>query len=405
MFRLRFHSRMQSPHQRSLVCGLFLFVVLMINPCGSSDVSPRHQFAGASDPESKDPKQVRLEQEYQQIQRSQIETYLDLKLRESFNKRNTTWKRDFSSIENYERSIAPKRKAFVEYLGGFPYTPAPLDLRKEMIRQTPTHTAWRIRFRAFDEVEVYGILLVPDPERYPGKRPGLLCLHGMLGTPEDVCGIVDREEYHHRFGVKGVEQGYVVFAPLMINSPERREWLDRKGIMIGQRLQGLEQFKMVRAVDYLSQRDDVDASRIGVYGISWGGRTAMYCAAIDPRLICCVISGHFMESTRKMVQPREPQSYSTYIEAGHAYAFFSGQATEFADADVVSLICPRAVHIEQGRLDRVATWREAQDEFQLVREYYAKLGIEDRATFEIFEGNHYVAGEEAFEILAKHLQP
>ncbi|MCA9092629.1 MAG: dienelactone hydrolase family protein, partial [Planctomycetaceae bacterium] len=218
-------------------------------------------------------------------------------------------------------------------------------------------------------------------------------------------GIVDGEDYHRRFGLQAAQRGYVVFAPLMINTPQRREWLDRKGIMIAQRLQALEQFKMLRAVDYLSQRKDVAADRIGAYGISWGGRTAMYAAAIDPRIACCVISGHFMESTRKMVLPHEPESYSTYIEAGHAYAFFPGQATQFSDADVVSLICPRPVHIEQGRLDRVSTWREAQNEFQIVQDYYSQLGIADRATFEIFEGGHFVAARQSFEILSLHLRP
>lgn len=349
--------------------------------------------------------QDRLEREFQQIQRSQIETYLDRKLLDSYAQRRAAWQRDFSGIQAYERSIAPWRQELIEFLGGFPYTPAPLDPREDRIRTTPTHSAWRVRIRAFENVEVYGILLTPDPARFPGKRPALLCLHGMLSTPELVCGIVEREDYHKRFGLQAVERGYVVFAPLMINNAPRREWLDRKGIMIGQRIQSLEQFKMLRAVDYLSGRSDVAADRIGVYGISWGGRTAMYSAAIDPRIACCVISGHFMESTRKMVFPREPESYSTYIQAGHAYAFFPGQATRFADADVVSLICPRPVHIEQGRLDRVSTWREAQQEFAIVRDYYSRLGIADRASFEIFEGGHYVAGLQSFEFFDRWLRP
>ncbi|MCA9094241.1 MAG: hypothetical protein KDA68_12185, partial [Planctomycetaceae bacterium] len=138
-----------------------------------------------------DPEQDRLEREFQQIQRSQIETYLDLRLRESYAERKSNWSRDFSSIENYERSIASRRQDFIEYLGGFPYKPAPLVPREQIISRSPTHTSWRVRIPAFDGVEVYGILLVPDVSLYPGKRPSLLCLHGMLSTPERVCGIVD----------------------------------------------------------------------------------------------------------------------------------------------------------------------------------------------------------------------
>jgi hypothetical protein len=188
-----------------------------------------------------------------------------------------------------------------------------------------------------------------------------------------------------------------------MNAPQKRTWLDRKAIMIGQRMQGLEQFKILRLVDYLAARDDVAADRIGVYGISWGGRTAMYAAALDTRIAACAVSGHFMESTRKMVTPSP--HHSTYIESGENYAFFSRQALDFADADVCSLICPRPLHIENGREDRVAYWKMAQDEFKIVQGYYEKLGLPQRATFEVFEGNHFVAGLGSFDFLERYLKP
>ncbi|MFO1023335.1 MAG: dienelactone hydrolase family protein [Planctomycetales bacterium] len=228
-----------------------------------------------------DPRQDQLEREFQQIQRSQIETYLDRELQKSYGQRHAEWKRDFASIPAYLKSIEPWRKRFVEYLGGMPYQGARLDPREDLIWEKESHRAYRVRFRAFEDVEVYGILLTP--RKFEGKRPALICVHGMLGTPELVCGIVDKTDYHRRFGLQAVERGYVVFAPLNINTAFRREWLDRKGIMLGQRLQGLEQYKYLRMVDYLASRSDVTAERIGIYGISWGGRTAMYAAAIDQR--------------------------------------------------------------------------------------------------------------------------
>lgn len=347
------------------------------------------------------PTQEEQEAAYQEEQRSQLEAYFDKRLAESYAQRAAVWKRDFSSVAAYEKSIAPWRKRFADYLGGMDYTPAKLDVREEAIRETETYVAKRVWIKAFDEVEVYGILLLP--KKYSGKRPALMCLHGMAGTPELVCGIVDKSDYHNRFGLQAVERGYVVFAPVMMNAGPKRNWLDRKAIMVGERMQGLEQFKIMRLVDYLAARPDVAADRIGVYGISWGGRTAMYAAALDPRLAACAVSGHFMESTQKMTKPSP--FYTAYIEVAENYAFFSKQATEFADADLCSMICPRPLHIEQGREDKVAYWKVAQEEFKTVQGYYEKLHVVDRATFEVFEGGHVVAGLEAFEILAKWLKP
>lgn len=342
-----------------------------------------------------------LEKRYQEEQRAELEAYFDKLLDASYPQRAQAWKRDFSSVEAYERSIAPWRARFADYLGGLPYQAPTREVRVQQVRETETHTAYRVWIPAFDQVDVYGVLLTP--KNFPGRRPALLALHGMEGTPEKVCGLVEQTDYHNRFGLQAVEKGYVVFAPVMMNGAKKRDWLDRKAIMVGQRMQGLEQFKMIRAVDYLTSRDDVAADRIGVYGISWGGRTAMYAAALDRRLAACVISGHFMESTQKMTKPSP--FYTAYIEVDYNYPFFSRQATEFADADICSLICPRAVHIEQGRQDKVAYWKMAQEEFRIVQGWYASLGLADRATFEIFEGGHYVAGLEAFTFLEKWLHP
>ena len=345
--------------------------------------------------------QSALAEQNQEAQRKQLEVYFDRLLESSYAERKAAWTRDFSSVEAYERSIAPWRAKFAAYLGGLPYLPAQLKVREELIRETDSHTARRVWITAFDDVEVYGVLLTP--KQFASRRPALMCLHGMGGTPELVCGIVEQTDYHNRFGLQAVEKGYVVFAPVMMNSAAKRNWLDRKAIMIGQRLQPLEQFKLLRLVDYLVTRDDVAADRIGVYGISWGGRTAMYAAALDTRIAACAISGHFMESTQKMVRPSP--HYTAYIEVPENYSFFSRQALDFADADICSLICPRPVHIEQGREDRVAYWKVARKEFETVQSYYQQLGLAERATFEIFEGGHIVAGRESFTFFNRFLKP
>ncbi|MCY2964534.1 MAG: dienelactone hydrolase family protein [Planctomycetota bacterium] len=349
------------------------------------------------------PPQEELEKRYQEEQRAELDAYFDKLLDASYPQRAQAWKRDFSGVEAYERSVAPWRARFADYLGGLPYQAPEREIRVEQVRESASHTAYRVWIPAFDKVDVYGVLLIPDRTKFPGKRPAILALHGMEGTPELVCGLVEKTDYHNRFGLQAVEKGYVVFAPVMMNGAKKRDWLDRKAIMVGQRMQGLEQFKMIRAVDFLSTHPDVASDRIGVYGISWGGRTAMYAAALDRRLAACVVSGHFMESTQKMTKPSP--FYTAYIEVDYNYPFFSRQATEFADADICSLICPRVLHIEQGRQDKVAYWKMAQEEFRIVQSWYEKLGLADRATFEIFEGGHYVAGLEAFAVLDKWLKP
>jgi dienelactone hydrolase len=334
-----------------------------------------------------------------QEQEEQINRYLDRLIKESDRVRAAGWKRDFSSIQAYEKSIAPWRKRLADWLGGMNYPAAKFKARQKELAETKAFTAFRVWFTAFEDVQVYGILLLP--KKKAARRPAVICIHGMGGSPESVCGLADKEDYHQRFGARLAEKGFVVFAPLDINTVKGRSQLDRKAKMVGQRLQGLEQFKIKRVVDYLRQRPEVDGKRIGCYGISWGGRTSMNAAALDLRIAACVVSGHFMDSTPKMVTPSP--HYTAYIQVVEDYAFFERHFLLFSDADICSLICPRRLFIEQGRQDRVAYWKMAQKAFVPVQEYYRKLKVGDRAVFHVFEGGHVVHGDEAIKFLVKHL--
>jgi len=336
----------------------------------------------------------------QKDQFDEIDRYFDRQVGEANRQREKAWPRDLSSIAAYERSIEPWRQRLLEMLGGDVYPRSPLQPQEELVAEFSTHKAWRVWFTAFENVRGYGILLTPNGE---GPFPALICIHGMGGTPEGLCGLTAQSDYHNRLGLQAVQSGYVVFAPLNMNSGKKRAWLDRKAIMTGQRLQALEQVKLIRAVDYLTERKDVAPSRIGAYGISWGGRSVMNLAALDRRVAACAISGHFNDLIPKMLTPSP--HYTAYIETDEDYAFFWKQAALFNDADVVSLICPRPVFIEQGRKDRVAYWEMSQRAFQPVKEIYEKLGIGERAVYSIFEGGHEIHAVEAFQFFDRWLKP
>jgi dienelactone hydrolase len=336
----------------------------------------------------------------QKEQFDEIDHYFDRQVAEADRQREKAWQRDFSSIGAYEKSIEPWRQKLFALLGGDVYPRSPLQPKEELVAEFPTHRAWRVWFTAFENVRGYCILLVPTGD---GPFPALICIHGMSGTPESVCGLTAQSDYLNRFGLQALQRGYLVLAPLNMNSGKNRSWLDRKGIMIGQRLQALEQLKLIRAVDYLTERRDVDPRRIGAYGISWGGRSVMNLAALDRRVAACAISGHFNDLIPKMLTP-SPQ-YTAYIETDEGYAFFWKQTALFNEADVVSLICPRPVFIEQGCKDRVAYWEMSQRAFQPVKELYDKLGVGDRAVYSIFEGGHEVHAIEAFQFFDRWLKP
>ena len=166
----------------------------------------------------------------------ELEEYLDKLIAKSENVRAESWKRDFSSVEAYEKSVAIKRDELWRLLGGKPADPAPLAPKEELIADFDTHRASRVWLGAFDKVRAYGILLVP---RGKGPFPALICIHGMSGAPEAVAGLTEKPDYHNRYGLEAVKRGYVVFAPLDINTQQQRRWLDRKALLVATRLQSV----------------------------------------------------------------------------------------------------------------------------------------------------------------------
>src|SRR5262245_51802429 len=94
-------------------------------------------------------------QAVQKAQYDEIERYLDKQIAEADRIREASWKRDFSNVAAYEKSVDPWRQNLIVLLGGIPYTNAPLKPREEVVSETPTHRAYRVWLPAFDDVSLY----------------------------------------------------------------------------------------------------------------------------------------------------------------------------------------------------------------------------------------------------------
>ncbi|MGI9626252.1 MAG: alpha/beta hydrolase family protein [Longimicrobiales bacterium] len=71
----------------------------------------------------------------------------------------------------------------------------------------------------------------------------------------------------------------------------------------------------IRAIDYLSQRPDVDPTRIGVTGRSGGGTQSSYIAAFDER-VRAVAPENYLTSFRRLFETRGPQDAEQNLFGG-----------------------------------------------------------------------------------------
>ena len=56
---------------------------------------------------------------------------------------------------------------------------------------------------------------------------------------------------------------------------------------------GLRVWDVIRAIDFLQTRREIDQTRIATMGISGGGTVSLFSAALDERIKVGVVSGYF----------------------------------------------------------------------------------------------------------------
>ncbi|NPV07072.1 MAG: hypothetical protein HPY83_03790 [Anaerolineae bacterium] len=350
-----------------------------------------------------------------------FDAYFTRRCHQAFDTRVERWDRHYGSIPEYERSMEPMRARFAAMIGYGGQPDCDPQPRWEDLGQTERFSLKRLWLQVLPEVWEDALFLIPHGS---GPRPLVVAQHGLCGTPEEACGfVVDaiRPDYsYHRMGIRLAERGFVVLAPHMVGgfgtdeggaryvpALGDQEWarartqLYRKAYLIGERLIGTEFMCTSRLLDYVSTLPEVDPNRIGFYGLSQGGQSALFFPAVDTRIKASVSSAFFQRRIGKMIDydyPRTP-----YVKTFEEDKFFAGWLKYFDDSDVVSLICPRAFAAETGRQDGAVWYEASRAAYEDAREHYRRLGIEDRIAYLEHDGGHVARGVESLDFLARYL--
>jgi hypothetical protein len=160
----------------------------------------------------------------------------------------------------------------------------------------------------------------------------------------------------------------------------------------GQVLWGMMVYDSLRALDFLLQRPDVDAARIGTLGISMGSTMAWWLAALDERVkvtvdICCLTDFQTLMAKKN-------------LSAHGVYYFVPGLLKKFTTAQINTLIAPRA-HLGLAGLQDKLTPVEGLDliDAELTR-VYAEQGHPERWKLLRYDVGHQETAEGRQEIVA-----
>lgn len=304
---------------------------------------------------------------------------------------------DYTSVDAFEKSAEPLRKAFCDAIGYPPPGERPADAATfKQMGEDKLGVYYRAMIPILPGVHSEGIYIVPKSLK--GKAPLVISMHGGGGSPE-VALFNGGSNYHDM--VRGaIKRGYVVYAPQHLFRADEfpqniRHQIDDRLRLIGTTITAVEIAKITHAIDQLVHREEVDANRIGMVGLSYGGYYTQMTPAIDTRIKVSVASCYFgvQEGRYEQDELSVPSDFR-----------FLNRITLFNDADLVALICPRALQIQAGATDAASHREKGKLLAPRAAAYYEKLGISDQFQHIVFEGGHEFDDESAWAFVEKHLK-
>ena len=336
----------------------------------------------------------------QRLLRHETEDYLRSVILDYEPRRTKYWNRDYTSIEAFEKSVAPNRRRWHEAMGIFEPDGTALDPVLEPWCETDRFAAWWVTIGLLGSLRARGILALPKGRK--GPAPLVIAHHGLGSSPESVFGLNDPSWLYMGYARTLVEEGFAVIAPMSVSGAHPRARIVRLCKLLGKTLWGLEIYRTKRLLDYLETRAEIDIGRTGMYGLSMGGSYSLFTPPLEPRIQATVVSAFFNNRRQKMAvdDPR----YTCYLSVDEEHIWIPGWLREFTDSDLISLICPRPVLIEQGKADGIGWWPMMLEEYRDACEHYRKLGIEDRIDMDFHEYGHEIRMEKSLDFLKKWLK-
>lgn len=317
-----------------------------------------------------------------------------------------------SDWEAWREALMPK---LTESLGSMPQK---VPLRPELVAE------WRadglIKQRVIFDVEegLSAPAYVFRPAEGDGRFPGILACHGhgqfgkdsVMGnasSPERQGRI---EDHNYAYGLEMAKAGFAVIAidwrgfgerddrrkPHVRSFAGNRDLCNLNFIrasLFGQTVLGLDVHDGMCALDYLCGQHFVDAERIGVMGLSFGGTMTTWMSIMDERIraadIICY-SDRFADFA-----VRDCNFCGSQMTPG-LYALCDLP-------DLQGLIAPRALLVEIGTHDECFLVESALDCFGEVERIYEAAGAREVLELDLFEGGHRWGGNRSVDFFRKHL--
>jgi dienelactone hydrolase len=315
---------------------------------------------------------------------------------------------DRKQAEAWQKRLRPK---VIELMGGFAETKSPLKAQTLEVKEYPGYRREKFVFESRPGLGVLGYLLTPSA----GKAPyaPVICIPGHGRGVDDLVGIDEKGQdrtakvaYQYDYAVQVVEHGMAAVAiePMSFGCRRDARTIARSldasvcqptagsALLLGQTMIGWRVYDVMRTIDWIETRSELDAKRAGCMGCSGGGMATLFAQAVEPRIKAGLVSS-YLNTFRDCV-----------MSISHCIDNYIPGILNWAEMyDVAGLIAPRPVFFESGEEDNIFPIAASRASFARVKKVYEVFGAPDFTGHEVFPGPHAFSGKLGLPFLAKHL--
>src|SRR5437016_11038532 len=128
-------------------------------------------------------------------------------------------------------------------------------------------------------------------------------------------------------------------------------------------MNGWRVYDVMRTIDYIETRKDLDARRVGCMGISGGRTCTLFSTALEPRIQVAMVSG-YLNTFRDCI-----------LSLAHCMDNYVPGILNWAEMyDVAGLIAPRPLFAESGTRDPIFPIEASKESFARVKKVYGVFG-------------------------------
>lgn len=269
---------------------------------------------------------------------------------------------DLSSRAGFLEGLAVHRRALRRLLRLD--DPPVATQQPPLVRSLPP---WRgasvteVRWQPWAGLTCAAVRLVPSTV----PDTGVLLCGGLDDTPEScLAGEGGRL-------VEGcLASGRQVVLPRLVVGWRARLRVARKARLLGYEALGLEVLALQRL---LTRGPALGLSRWAVGGCGRGGQTALWLAALEPRVAALVVASWYTERVPRLLDSGDPR-LRAYVDAPEEEQFLSGLLAEFTDLETAALVAPRPLLLTSGLDDPLVPWEHVESAAAPLRTLYRRLG-------------------------------